>query len=183
MGLVQRIFPRAAPTVSMPSTALVILEATPQSTPRPTLQATLETTLVAVAQPTSEPEPAARYVVRDGGIIVGLAHEPVTAPHAETHALDLLHFLIQDERFEGQTATVGVLKRYYLDACRADGVRPFKWIGVLRHLNRFLKALYGPAYKKSYGYARGRRRRVYRIPTLEEFQEARERLAEAVAGG
>jgi len=64
-------------------------------------------------------------------------------------------------------------------------MRPFPWHSVLRHINRILKAIYGAAYRKSYKSVydggRLRKRRIYRIPLLEEFQEAMQRLAQAVA--
>jgi hypothetical protein len=145
----------------------------------------LGSTLGLVPEPTPDPEPSTVYIVRDvAGVVVDLGRRPVAAPHPETHALDLLHFLIRDHEFVGQAATEKAIKKYYFTVCRSDGVRPFPWLSVLRHLNRVLRAIYGPAYRKTYmnlpGHHR-RKRRVYRIPTLEEFQEARERMAEAIA--
>jgi hypothetical protein len=59
-------------------------------------------------------------------------------------------------------------------------VRPFPWLTMVRHLNRILRAIHGPAYKKTYrilyvGSSRLKKnRRVYRIPTLKEAAQAKD---------
>jgi len=69
-------------------------------------------------------------------------------------------------------ATEKPLRKFYIAFLRSRGVKPFPWTSVLRHVNGMLKAIYGPAYKKTYKRVheggRLRNRRVYRIPLLEE---------------
>ena len=129
--------------------------------------------------------PAPVYVIRDAGIVVDLARGPVSAAHPQTHAINLLQNLSRDEDFSGQPATEKALKKYYAVLCRSDSAKPFPWLSVVRHLNLILKMTHGAAYKKTYKnvYEGGRlrKRRVYAIPTLGEFEAAMERVAEAVA--
>jgi len=59
---------------------------------------------------------------------------------------------------------------------KAINIKPFPWLSVVRHFNVLLKLIYGPAYEKTYKrvYQGGRlrKRRVYRIPLLNEYEEA-----------
>jgi hypothetical protein len=171
------------PAATLASTAVTVPISTPGPTPTSTPQsaptATLATTLVVVPEPMPGPVPSPVYVVRDAaGVVVDLAPQPVVAMHPETHALDLLHFLIRDSDFSAQIVTEKALKKYYLTVCRMDRVKPFPWLSVLRQLNRVLRGFYGPAFKKMKTYKNGydrhgrlRKQRVYRIPTLEEAKQ------------
>jgi hypothetical protein len=87
-----------------------------------------------------------------------------------------LHDLMRDEDFAGELATEKAIRSYYTSACRMVGIKPFPWLSVVRHLNQLLRIVYGPAYKKTYARAyeggRQRKRRIYRIPQLAEFEQA-----------
>jgi hypothetical protein len=124
------------------------------------------------------------YVIRDARTVVGLSHHPALAPGPWTHASDLLYELINDDALAGEAVTEKVLRKYYLAACRGDRVRPLPWLAVLRQLNGLLRQIYGSAYQKSYRnvYEGGRlcKRRVYRIPRVEEIEQARARGRDAV---
>ena len=68
------------------------------------------------------------------------------------------------------------LQKFYTAICRSQGIDPFPWPSVLRHVNGILKAVYGPTYKKTYKRVHERYRfrnwRVYRVPLLEEAARA-----------
>jgi hypothetical protein len=123
-------------------------------------------------------------VIRDARTVVGLSSHPAVAPGPWTHAGDLLCFLVDEAAFAGEYVTEKVLRKYYLDVCRGDRVRPLPWLAVLRQLNVLLRQIYGSAYQKSYRnvYEGGRlrKRRVYRIPRVEEIEQARARGRDAV---
>lgn len=163
------------PSSTSPSTALAVLPPTPLATPSPTPASTLGSTLVLV------PEPPAAYIIRNNtGTVVDLSREGVSSPHPETHAWKLLGALI--EEIAGEPATERAIKKYYASVCRAESVRPFPWLAVVRQFNRLLREIYGPAYKKTYANVyeggRPRKRRVYRVPLVEEVERAL-KLAEA----
>jgi hypothetical protein len=126
-------------------------------------------------QPHSERE---LYLLRDAGVVVDLANNSGWAPNPEIHARDLLNMLMRDEDFEGQPATVKALKKYYLESCRSEGIKPFSWLTVVRPLNEMLKAIYGEKTYRTYrglhvGNSRAKKKlRVYRIPTLSELEAA-----------
>jgi len=131
MGLL-RFFPRMR-LREFPSTALSTLGPTPQATPEMTPTSTPGSTLVLAPEPTPEPDPAAVYIVRDAGIVVDLVRGAVPAiAHPEAHALNLLRCLMDDSDFAGQPATEKAIRKYYLSACRLEGMRPFPWHSVLR---------------------------------------------------
>jgi hypothetical protein len=112
------------------------------------------------------------YVIRTDGIAVDLVCQPLESEHPLKHAAELVRALMRDEAFAGQPATEKPLRKFYTAICRSQGIKPFPWPNVRRHVNGILKAIYGPAYKKTYKrvYEGGRlqNRRVYRIPLLEE---------------
>jgi hypothetical protein len=91
------------------------------------------------------------------------------------HALIMLHKLMRDN-CAGEPATEKALRTYYIAICRPQRLKPFPWPSVIRCFNRLLRFVYGPAYKKTYKrvYEGGRlrKRRVYRIPLLNEFDAA-----------
>jgi len=99
--------------------------------------------------------------------------------HPAKHALNLLHELMRDN-CTGQLATEKAIRKYYIAICNMQRIKPFSWLSVARHLNRLLRFVYGPAYKKTYArvYEGGhhRKRRVYRIPLLTEFEQAAQAL-------
>lgn len=98
----------------------------------------------------------------------------MNASHPAQHALDLLHLLMGDVAEE--PATESVLRDYYAALCRVRRAKRLPWLSVLRNFNVIVKLIYGPAYRKTYGrvYEGGhlRKRRVYRIPLLSEFEAA-----------
>ena len=114
------------------------------------------------------------YIVRDHGIVVGLSLQGGSAAHPGTDALDFLHRLAASA-LGGQLVTEAILREYYVATCRAERLKPFPWLAVLREFNRLLKQIYGPAYRKTYGnvYEGGklRKRRIYLIPRAEQAQE------------
>ena len=91
---------------------------------------------------TADSEPLATapiYVIRDAGIVIDLAYDPVGAPHPARHAVDLLHHLMRDEDFAGQLAAEKAIKKYYVALCRTKGTKTFPWLSVARPLNRVLR--------------------------------------------
>jgi len=121
------------------------------------------------------PATATLYVVREAGIAVDLVCQPLESEHPK-HALDLLHELMRDDALAGQPATEKALRKYYIAVSRSQRFKPFPWISALRSINVLLKPIYGPAhrkiYKRVYEGGRLRKRRVYRIPLLKEYEEA-----------
>ena len=154
-----------------PSTAVSAAVPAPLSTPSPTPGSTADSEPLATAP---------IYVIRDAGIVIDLAYDPVGAPHPARHAVDLLHHLMRDEDFAGQLAAEKAIKKYYVALCRTKGTKTFPWLSVARPLNRVLRLVYGPTYQKTYKRiyegSRLRKRRVYRVPLLAEFNQAAEAL-------
>jgi hypothetical protein len=115
------------------------------------------------------------YFIREDGVIVDLACEPLQATDPAKHALILSHKLMRDNCAE-EPATEKMLRTYYIAICRPQRLKPFPWLSVIRCFNRLLRFVYGPAYKKTYKrvYEGGRlrKRRVYRIPLLGELDAA-----------
>jgi hypothetical protein len=145
---------------------------------------TAGSTALPTAEPTSGSEPpewAPLYFIREAGVIVDLACDPDHMDPAK-HALILLHKLMRDD-CAGEPATEKALRTYYIAICRKHRIKPFPWLSVIRHFNRLLRFVYGPAYKKTYkrvyGGGRLRQRRVYRIPLLSEFDAAARALEQA----
>jgi hypothetical protein len=167
--LTGRVAPEPEPTAA--STALPTAPPTAPATASPTASPTAQPTAGSTSPPTAEPT-APIYVIRDAGVAVDLAGQDVEIEHPLKHAAELLRTLMRDEAFAGQPATEKPLRKLYTAICRSQGIKPFPWPSVLRHVNGMLKAVYGPAYKKTYKrvYEDGRlrNRRVYRIPLLEE---------------
>ena len=68
------------------------------------------------------------------------------------------------------------LKKYYAVICHDDDIRPLPWTIVLRHFNAHLRAIHGPAYKKTYKrlYEGGRlrMRRAYCIPQARSIAQS-----------
>jgi len=151
------------------------LEPTPVSVPGSTPSPTPEPEAGSTPEPTP-PSTVPIYVIREAGIAVDLACRPRETEHPIKHAMDLLHALMRDEAFAGQPATEKALKKLYTAISRSQGIKPFSWHSVVRHFNAILKLIYGPAYRKTYKRVydggRLRKRRVYRIPLLKEYEEA-----------
>src|SRR5262249_51746684 len=80
-------------------------------------------------EPHSETAPL--YVIREAGVIVDLACEPPHAMDPAKHALILLHALMRDD-CAGEPATEKTLRKYYITICRAQGIKPFPWLSVVR---------------------------------------------------
>ena len=173
MGLV-RLFTRNA-AVALES------EPTPVSTAPSTTPPTADSIAQSAAEPTAETESSSAvpiYVIRTDGIAVDLVcqpYQPWESEHPPKHAAELVRALMRDEAFAGQLATEKPLRKFYIAICRSQGIKPFPWTSVLRHVTGMLKAIYGPAYKKTYKrvYEGGhlRNRRVF--PLLEEAARAR----------
>jgi hypothetical protein len=164
-----RVAPEPEPT-AVPTTL-----STAGSTTLPTAGSTAGPT----AQPTTETDDVTHdetYIIRDGGVIVGLGRETDGVPNPTSHALALLQLLMQDEGYAGQPATEKHIRDCYTGVCRIQGAKPLPWLSVVRPFNALLKLIYGPAYRKTYKrfYERGRprQRRIYRIPLLSEFETA-----------
>jgi hypothetical protein len=129
----------------------------------PTLSSTLSSTLEI-------------YAVRHGSTVVSLATQPVSLPSPWSHADELLSLLVRDTAFAGQKATEIALSQFYLLICHRRGHKPFDWSAVRRQLNVLLRRVYGEErYKGDETIPEGgrlQRRRVYRVPTLEEIERA-----------
>jgi len=81
--------------------------------------------------------------------------------------MELLRALMRDEAFAGQLATEKPLRKFYTAICRSQGIKPFPWPSVFRHVNGMLKAVYVRHTKNLQTRVCGlplRNRRVYRIP-------------------
>jgi hypothetical protein len=101
--------------------------------------------------------------------------------HPAWHAARLLDRLMRDAEFAGKWALEKALKKYYALICHDDAIRPLPWTIVLRHFNAHLRAIHGPAYKKTYKrlYEGGRlrMRRVYCIPQAQSGAQSPEQAA------
>jgi hypothetical protein len=66
------------------------------------------------------------------------------------------------------------LRKYYIAVSRPQRVKPFPSLSVLRPSTCCVRLIYAPAYKKTvkhlYEGGRLRKRRVYRIPMLNEYE-------------
>jgi hypothetical protein len=145
---------------------------------------------VSVPEPTAAseaPSTALLYVVREAGIVVDLVCQPLESEHPTKHALDLLLELMRDDPLAGQPATEKALRKYYIAVSRSQRVKPFPWLGVVRSFNVIpqadLRSHLQKTYRRVYEGGRFRKRRVYRIPLLEEYEEAAGPLGRRMSRG
>jgi hypothetical protein len=183
MGLVRQLFgtkeiaPQSEP--ELPSATAPAPTPAPASTPEPTPTST------PAPVPSSTPLPL--YAVHDAaGTIVDISCWDIDAESPAVHAEEFLHWLVENKALAGECVIEKVLKRLYATVfCRQVAIRPLPWLSVLRHFNKLLRTIYGPATFKSYQpvYKRGRRRKLmaYRIPLLQEGAQAPKQQTEVVA--
>lgn len=115
---------------------------TPEPTSGSTPRSTASPAPGSTPGPTAESEPpewVPLHFIHVSGIVVDLAPHPFVAPHPARHAWDLLHELVRDVS-AGHPVTEKAIRKYYIAICRAQGIKPFPWLSVLRHFNRLLMA-------------------------------------------